>query len=140
VNTVVLGKFQALARDWAATEGGSPLRLVVVDNNAKGMPRALKQALGTTTLKGGAPVFEVMDRAAAGKALEFKGAAGVIDYGALTALLPGFLGATTLGVRVVTGQKALWKNVLKDALIEIGSAVDAIKKVLKDMRAVAKSA
>jgi len=140
VNTAVLGKFQALARDWASTEGGSPLRLVVVDNHAKGMPRALKQALRTVTLKGGAPVFEVMDRSAAEKALEFKGAAGVIDYGALTALLPGFLGTTTLGVRVVTGEKALWKNVLKDALIEIGSAVDAIKKVLKDMRAVAKSA
>jgi hypothetical protein len=140
VNTVVLGKFQALARDWAATEGGSPLRLVVVDNNAKGMPRALKQALGTTTLKGGAPVFEVMDRAAAKGAVEFTGAAGTIDYAALTALLPGFLGATTLGVRVVTGKKDLWKNVLKGSLIEIGSAVDAIKKVLKDMRAVAKSA
>jgi hypothetical protein len=140
VNTVVLGKFQALARDWAATEGGSPLRLVVVDNNAKGMPRALKQALGTTTLKGGAPVFEVMDRAAAKGAVEFTGAAGTIDYAALTALLPGFLGATTLGVRVVTEKKDLWKNVLKGSLIEIGSAVDAIKKVLKDMRAVAKSA
>jgi hypothetical protein len=140
VNTAVLGKFQALARDWAATEGGSPLRLVVVDNNAKGMPRALKQALGTTTLKGGAPVFEVMDRVAAKGAVEFTGAAGTIDYAALTALLPVFLGATTLGVRVVTGKKDLWKNVLKGSLIEIGSAVDAIKKVLKDMRAVAKSA
>ncbi|MBK7688785.1 MAG: hypothetical protein IPJ35_07305 [Elusimicrobia bacterium] len=104
VNTAVLGKFQALARDWAATEGGSPLRLVVVDNHGKG------------------------------------GEVAVIDYTGLTALLPGFLGTTTLGVRVVTGEKALWKNVLRGALIEIGSAVDAIKKVLKDMRAVAKSA
>ena len=140
VNTAVLGKFQALAREWAVTEGGSPLRLVVVDNNAKGMPRALKQALRTTTLAGGAPVFEVMEGATARGAVEFKGATGVIDYTALTGLLPGFLGTTTLGVRVVTGDKGLWKNVLKDALIEIGSAVDAIKKVLKDMRAVAKSA
>ncbi|MBL0361554.1 MAG: hypothetical protein IPP70_10965 [Elusimicrobia bacterium] len=140
VNTAVLGKFQALARDWAATEGGSPLRLVVVDNHGKGMPRALKQALRTTTLKGGAPVFEVMDRKSAKEALEFKGEVAVIDYTGLTALLPGFLGTTTLGVRVVTGEKALWKNVLRGALIEIGSAVDAIKKVLKDMRVVAKSA
>ncbi|MBK8650297.1 MAG: hypothetical protein IPN23_01035 [Elusimicrobia bacterium] len=97
VNTAVLGKFQALARDWAATEGGSPLRLVVVDNHGKGMPRALKQALRTTTLKGGAPVFEVMDRKSAKEALEFKGEVAVIDYTGLTALLPGFLGTTTLG-------------------------------------------
>ncbi len=140
VNTGVLGKFQALARDWAATEGGSPLRLVVVDNHEKGMPRALKQALGTTTLKGGAPVFEVLDRKSAKDVLAFKGGVASIDYKGLTAVLPGFLGTTTLGVRVVTGEKGLWKNVLKGALIEIGSAVDAIKKVLKDMRAVAKSA
>ncbi|MBK7208744.1 MAG: hypothetical protein IPH91_10880 [Elusimicrobia bacterium] len=77
--------------------GGSPLRLVVVDNHGKGMPRALKQALPDDDAEGRGACVEVMDRKSAKEALEFKGEVAVIDYTGLTALLPGSLGTTTLG-------------------------------------------
>ena len=59
----------------------------------------------------------------------------------MMALLPGFLGTTTVGAKVLTeGDKKVWNGLLAEALIPIGSSISAIKKALTDMKTAAKSA
>mgnify|MGYP000849696359 CR=1 FL=1 len=104
------------------------------------MPKTLSSRLTGTGPKG-LPLFTVMNSQEVGAAVTpLAGESyGTIDFKIMGTLLLGVFGQAP-AVRVLTGRKELWKNLLEDAMIGISTAVEGIKKALENMKAVGRSA
>jgi hypothetical protein len=141
VNEEILGRMTQLSGEWNQNSPESPLNVVVVDNLNGGMPGVLSARLA---MKGeqGLPLFTVMSSDEVGVAVTpLAGESyGAIDFNKVGALLMGLLGQAPAGVRVLTGQKELWKNLLAEAMIGIKTAVEDIKKALEKIKVVSRAA